>query len=260
MLGATIDVTGRKQSMSQLMEQRDQLTHLSRVAMLGQMSGSLAHELNQPLTAILSNAQAAQRFLAIDNVDLDEVREILKDIVTDDQRAGEVIRRLRLLLKKGELHRLPLDLNDAVQEVLNLVRNDLLNDQITLRTEFAPDLPIIEGDRVQLEQVMLNFIVNATEAMQQVATSEKELVVRTERLRDDGVRLSVSDTGSGIAPDIVNEVFDAFITTKPAGMGLGLKVCRTIIEAHGGRLGGKNNPVRGATFHFEIPPAQSQQT
>jgi two-component system sensor kinase FixL len=164
-------------------EQRNELAHLSRVTMLGELSGSLAHELNQPLTAILSNAQAAQRFLARDDVDLDEVRAILKDIVSDDKRAGEVIRGLRLLLTKGEMPHQRLDLNDVVRDTIRLVRSDLLNNAIDLDIELAPDLPMVSADRVQLQQVLLNLMVNGYEAMSDAAGAERKLVVRTARLK-----------------------------------------------------------------------------
>ncbi|MCG3149082.1 MAG: Adaptive-response sensory-kinase SasA [Verrucomicrobiae bacterium] len=247
------DITDRKRAALESYRDRAEITHLSRVAMLGEMSGSLAHELNQPLTAILSNAQAAQRFLADGQADLNEVREILRDIVADDLRAGEVIRRLRLLLKKGEVHSLPLDLNEVVQDVLKMVRNDLLNHSITLQTAFAPDLPAIHGDRVQLQQVMLNLILNATDAMATNAYADRQLAVQTERTPAGAVRISIRDRGHGLTPEAQARIFQPFFTTKLTGMGLGLKVCRTIITAHGGQLGGENNPDAGATFYFELP-------
>jgi PAS domain S-box-containing protein len=257
--GADIDVTGRKQAELEITEQRAELAHLSRVAMLGELAGSLAHELNQPLTAILSNAQAAQRFLADENVDLDEFRDILKDIVADDQRAGEIIRRLRLLLKKGEVNRLPLDLNEVVQDVLKLIGNDLVNHNIKLHTKYAPDMPVIEGDRVQLQQVLLNLIINATDAMAQTSPAEKQLLVRTERTPEGEVRVAVVDRGTGISPGVLEKIFEPYFTTKTGGLGLGLKVCRTIITAHGGRIGAENNSEKGATFHFTLPAGKKEQ-
>ncbi len=234
-------------------QQQSELAHLSRVTMLGELSGSLAHELNQPLTAILSNAQAAQRFLAHDNADLDEVRDILKDIVDEDKRAGEVIRRLRLLLKKGEVQHQPLDLNEVVLEVLKLVRSDLVNQGVTAQTELAPGLPVLHGDRVQLQQVLLNLVINACDAMSGVATADRQFIVRTKPAYGQGVEASVSDCGDGIPADKLEQVFEPFFTTKAHGMGLGLSVCRTIITAHGGKLWVTNNAARGATFHFTLP-------
>ncbi len=250
------DITERKRAAVESYRDRAEITHLSRVAMLGEMSGSLAHELNQPLTAILSNAQAAQRFLADGKVDINEVRDILKDIVADDLRAGEVIRRLRLLLKKGEVHSLPLDLNEVVQDVLKMVRNDLLNHGITLKTEFAPDLPAVCGDRVQFQQVLLNLLLNSSDAMITNSYAERQVAVQTQRTTAGGVRVSIRDRGHGLTPEAQTRIFEPFFTTKPTGMGLGLKVCHTIITAHGGQLVGVNNPDKGATFCFELPAGQ----
>ncbi len=233
--------------------QQKELAHLSRVTMLGELSGSMAHELNQPLAAILSNAQAALRFLARGDADLAEVREILQDIVDQDKRAGEVISRLRALLKKGEVHRQPLDVNDIAQEVLALIQGDLVNHGVTTRTYLAPDLPMVRGDRVQLQQVLLNLVMNASDAMSGKPAGDRRLIVRTERSREDGVRVSVSDRGSGMTPDTAARVFEPFFTTKPEGLGLGLSVCRTIITAHGGTISAVNNPDEGATFGFTLP-------
>ena len=251
--GVSMDITDRKQAEADASQQRAELAHLSRVTMLGELSGSMAHELNQPLTAILSNAQAAIRFLAHDNIDLNEVRDILKDIVEQDNRAGEVIRRLRLLLKKGEVRQQPLDLNDVVQEVLKLIRSDLVNQSVVAHTELATDLPPVKGDRVQLQQVLLNLVMNACDAMNGNAPADRQLVVRTELCADKNVRVSVADGGVGLAPDKLEQVFMPFYTTKPHGLGLGLSVCRTIITAHGGNLWAANGEARGAVFNFTIP-------
>ncbi|MFT4549695.1 MAG: signal transduction histidine kinase/ligand-binding sensor domain-containing protein [Verrucomicrobiales bacterium] len=240
-------------------QQQAELEHLSRVTMLGELSGSLAHELNQPLTAILSNAQAALRFLAREDADLDEVREILADIVADDQRAGDVIRRLRLLLKKGELQLVQLDLNALVREVLKLVSNDLLNHSVALEIELVPGPLPICGDPVNLQQVILNLVINATDAMAAIPPSERCLRVRSERTDAGSARVSICDSGEGIATDSRDRIFESFFTTKANGMGLGLKVCLTIIEAHEGQLVGDNNPDRGATFHFTLPLAETER-
>jgi PAS domain S-box-containing protein len=253
MMGATIDITARKQAELEVQQQRGELAHLSRVTMLGELSGSLAHELNQPLTAILSNAQAAQRFLAHDNADLNEVRDILADIVAEDKRAGEVIRRLRLLLKKGEVQHQPFDLNEAVREVLKLVRSDLVNQGVAVHTELAPALPAVNADRVQLQQVLLNLVMNACDAMAGGPAGDHKLIIRTGLAGNEGIRVSVADRGVGLAPDNLEKAFEPFFTTKVQGMGLGLSVCRTIITAHGGKLWAANNPERGATFHFTLP-------
>ena len=259
MVGAAIDITERKQAEAALLRQRAELAHLSRVAMLGELSGSMAHELNQPLTAILSNAQAAQRFLAGDQADLAEVRDILADIVAEDKRAGEIIRRLRLLLKKGEVQHQPLNVNEVVQEVLKLVRSDLVNQNVTAQTELAPDLPVVHGDRVQLQQVLLNLVMNACEAMAGAEKSARQLTIRTDRSEDGSVRVSVADCGPGIAPEKLEQIFESFYTTKPQGMGLGLTVCRTIITAHHGKLWATSKPGRGATLCFTLPVARGRQ-
>ena len=251
-IGTCIDITERKQTELEIAQQRNELAHLSRVTMLGELSGSLAHELNQPLTAILSNAQAAQRFLAHENADLDNVRDILKDIVAEDKRAGEIIRRLRLLLKKGEVQQQALDANEVVQEVLKLVHSDLVNHGVAAHTELAPGLPAVKADRVQIQQVLLNLVMNACDAMSGTPGGDRKLIVGTSPADNKGVLISITDQGTGIAPDKLEQVFEPFFSTKPHGMGLGLTVCRTIITVHGGKLWAVNNPDRGATFHVNL--------
>jgi len=255
--GASLDITARKTAEAELLQQRNALAHLSRVTMVGELSGSLAHELNQPLTAILSNAQAAQRHLAGPAPDLVEVQEILKDIVAEDKRAGEVIRRLRVLLRKGEVNLQPLDLSEIVEDVLKIMRSDLVNQGVAVTIDAAAGLPAVAGDRVQLQQVLLNLVLNACDAMAGgAAAGEHRLAVRVGRDEAGGVRVSVADRGPGMTPEGLARVFEPFFTTKPHGLGLGLAVCRTIIEAHGGRIWAENNPeAPGATFHFSIPVA-----
>jgi PAS domain S-box-containing protein len=250
--GVTIDITEHKTAALELAQQQRELAHLSRVVMLGELSGALAHELNQPLTAILSNAQAAQRFLAADPVDLVELRAILDDIVSEDQRAGEVIKRLRQLLSTGETQRVPLDLNELLTDTLRLLRSDLLNQQVTLHAELAPGLPAVWADRVQLQQVLINLVVNACDAMRELPAVERRLVLRTAARADGGLQLSVIDRGCGLPSDRPERVFESFYTTKPGGMGLGLSLCRTIIQAHGGRLWAENHQGPGASFHVSL--------
>jgi PAS domain S-box-containing protein len=247
------DITASKKAEAEATEQRAELAHLSRVTMLGELSGSLAHELNQPLTAILSNAQAAQRFLAHDDVDRDELREILSDIVDQDKRAGEVIHRLRLLLKKGEVERQSLDVNNVVQEVLKLIRGDLANQSVTTLAKLGSALPNVQGDRVQLQQVLLNLVMNACDAMNRNAPTDRQIVISTELADGAGICFSVSDRGPGVAVEKLEQVFEPFITSKAHGLGLGLPICRSIITAHGGKLWAVNNAERGATFHFTLP-------
>lgn len=251
--GVVLDVTERSRLEREAALQRSELAHLSRVATLGELSGSLAHEINQPLMGILSNAQAAQRFLAGDDVNLDEVREILADIVEDDKRAGEVIRRLRALLKKGEVQHGPLDIATVVDEVLRLTRNDLMNRDVTIATDLARDMPPILGDRIQLQQVLLNLVMNACDAMER--TQPREIAIRARRPDRAALEIAVSDRGCGIPPADLERIFDPFVTTKEHGTGLGLSVCRTIVAAHGGRLWAENDSECGATFRFTLPLA-----
>jgi PAS domain S-box-containing protein len=248
----TIDITDHKVAALRLEQQQRELAHLSRVVMLGELSGALAHELNQPLTAILSNAQAAQRFLAAEPVDLVELREILDDIVSEDQRAGEVIKRLRQLLSTGETQRQPLDLNELLSDTVRLLRSDLLNQKVTLQAELAPDLPPVSADRVQLQQVLINLVVNACDAMRDLPPAERRLVLRTAAREGGDVQLSVVDRGCGLPVDQPERVFESFFTTKPGGMGLGLSVCRTIVQAHGGRLWAESHGGPGAVFHVSL--------
>jgi two-component system, LuxR family, sensor kinase FixL len=231
------------------------MAHLARVAMLGELSGSLAHELNQPLSAILSNAQAAQRLLARNPPELEKVTEILADIVKSDKRAGAVITRLRSLLKKEEAQHHPLDMNEVVQEVLALMNSDFLNRQVRVHAELAPELPAVTGDRVQLQQVLLNLFINGCDAMAG-SRAQRGLMVRSESISGRNVRVSVSDRGTGIPPADLERIFDPFVTTKPQGLGLGLAVCRSIVAAHDGRLWATNNPDGGATLTIELPQRQ----
>jgi two-component system sensor kinase FixL len=258
MRGASLDITKRKQAELEAARQRNEMAHLSRVTMLGQLSGSIAHELSLPLSAILSNAQAAQQILTNGRTDLAEVREILNDIVSEDKRAGEVIRHLRLWLKKGEVQHDSIRINEVVQDVLKLVRNDLVNQNIRVDTELARNLPDLIGDPVQLQQVLLNLVVNACDAMTDGITPERQLLIRTEIENGSGeVLVSVTDRGGSIPGEKIEQIFEPFFTTKAKGMGLGLSVCRTIIAAHGGKLWATNNADRGATFHFSLPIGRS---
>ena len=232
--------------------QRDELVHLSRVAMLGELAGSLAHELNQPLTAILSNAEAAVRFLARDPIDVSELRSLLEDIAADDKRAGEVISRMRALLRKEEVHYRPLDVNQVVLDVLKLMRSDLLIRRVGVSAELAPTLPLVDGDRIQLQQVLVNLVMNGCDAMDGSGT-DRQLTLRTITTPSEEVEVSVVDHGRGIPSKDLERVFDPFVSTKMDGVGLGLTVCRGIIAAHHGRLWGTNNADNGATFHFTLP-------
>jgi PAS domain S-box-containing protein len=252
------DVTEHRRLEVDAQRSRDEIAHLSRVGVVTELSGSLAHELNQPLGAILSNTEAIRRLLTHERPDLAEVRAILNDIVADDQRAGEVIQRVRLLLRKGAVQPELLDVADVVRQVLRLAGRELADRGVVLHADLATGLPPVRGDRVQLQQVLLNLVMNATEAMADVPPDERVARVCAERLDGGGVRVSVSDNGPGIAPEMVEDIFQPFISTKPWGMGMGLAICRTIVTAHGGRLWVTNDPGAGATFQFTLPAAAAR--
>lgn len=232
---------------------RQELAHVGRVSTLGALTVSLAHELNQPLTAILSNAEAAEQLLDADAPKLKDVREILQDIVRDDRRATEVIHRLRGLLRKGNLEPAALAINEIVGEVARLVSADAVVRNVSVRLELAPDLPPVWGDRVQLQQVVLNLLLNGLDAMLEGGGEDRSLVLQTIRMSPDIVEVAVRDSGAGIDEAALDQVFQAFYTTKVAGMGMGLTIARAIVEAHGGRLTARNNPAGGATFAFTLP-------
>ena len=247
------DITERQRAQREAQEQRQLLTHLGRVAVLGELSGALAHELSQPLTAILSNAQAARRMLTRQPVDLREIDEILADIASADRRAGEVIRRLRAMFKRGESNRQLLDLNEVARDVLDFARSDLLTRHVQVTTRLAVDLPKVRGDSVQVQQVLLNLIVNGCEAMIGNDPNDRSLVIETGVVDPDTVSVSVLDNGSGIRADILDQLFEPFVTTKRQGLGLGLTICRSIATAHGGQLWAGNNEDRGSAFRLLLP-------
>jgi signal transduction histidine kinase len=243
----------RKQGDLEAQRLRQELAHIGRVSAMGELTASLAHELSQPLTAILNNAEAVQCLLAGDAVNLELVREAVADIVADDRRAGEVIHRLRVLLKKGDLEFGWLDANAMVSEVAWLVRSDAIGRNVCMRLELGPDLPDVRGDRVQLQQVVLNLVLNGFESMRQTGPGERLLVIRTARDSAAAVGISVRDSGSGFDATDNDRMFQPLYTTKTEGLGMGLAIARTIVGAHGGRLGATNNVGHGATFHFTLP-------
>ena len=218
----------------------------------------MLHELNQPLTAILSNAHAGEPCLAQGAPPLDEVREILQDVVGDARRAGEVIQRLRGLLRKDEARVLPLNINQVIREMAAFVHTDAILRNLVIDLNLAPELPLVRGDRVHLQQVLLNLVLNGMEAMSPEG-AERRTVVQT--LQAEGaVRVSVRDQGPGIPEDTLSRIFETFYTTKPNGMGMGLAISRSIVEAHGGRIWAENNPDRGATFAFTLPGCLNQES
>jgi signal transduction histidine kinase len=231
---------------------RDEMAHFTRVSTMGELTASLAHELSQPLTGILANAQAAQRLLAATPPNLEEVRASLGDIVADDRRAGDIIRRLRELLKKSEPRRMVLDLNALVEDVVKLVGSDALSRSVSITVDPDPALPPLRADRVQLQQVVLNLLMNAMEAMATTPEGARAVSIRTQCLDGQAAHVSVKDAGPGITEDALARIFEPFYTTKPDGMGMGLSIARSIVEAHGGRLWATGNPSGGATFHFTV--------
>jgi signal transduction histidine kinase len=246
----------RRRAEAELLNTRAELAHMTRVFTLGELSGSLAHELNQPLAAILSNAQAAQRFIATGGQeDLLEVREILADIVQADKHAGEVIRRMRSMVKKDVIDAAPLDLANAVNEVLLLLHSDAVLRHVHVSLQVDPDLPAVLGNRIQLQQVILNLMLNAFDAMNELHPSQRNAFLKIGREGQKTLKVSVTDVGHGLPENSIGRVFEAFYTTKPTGLGMGLSISRSIVEAHRGRLWAENNRERGATFCFTVPLA-----
>ncbi|WP_052572712.1 ATP-binding protein [Haloferula sp. BvORR071] len=256
-LSVIVDISARREAEAEARRHRDELAHVTRVTTLSELSGSLAHELNQPLAIILANAQAAQRMLAQSPPDLVEVKEILSDIVDEDRRAGEVIQRLRALLKRGETQMLPVSFNDIVTQVLHLTHTDLLGRGVTVSTDLADDLPLVSGDRVQLQQILLNLVLNAAEATMEKPGGSRHVVISTSE-KDGIVRLAVRDSGIGL-PEDIERLFEPFYTTKAQGLGMGLAICRSIVAAHGGRLRAEPHAEGGAVFHLDIPATVQEQ-
>ncbi|MCE5232526.1 MAG: PAS domain S-box protein [Mizugakiibacter sp.] len=246
------DITERKRMERDMAVQRDELAHLSRAASLSALSGSLAHELNQPLTAILSNAQAGARFLARETPDLDEVAVSLANIVDNAKRAGDVIRKLRSMLRNDRTDFVQLDINSVVRDTMLIVRSDLIDRRVEAVLDLSEELPRVKGDRVQLQQVLLNLIMNAADAMSEVARGRR-LTLRTLVNGRSAVELQVADVGPGIPERDLERVFEPFVTGKRGGMGLGLSVCTMIVQAHGGKLWATRNSAGGATLHFLLP-------
>ena len=258
LMGVVVDIDRRKLAELEAEGQRQELAHLTRVGVVSQLSGALAHELSQPLATIFTNAQAGLRFLAQEPVDLQEIHAILDSIRAEDKRASEIIDRLRIMLRKGKTQPQRLDLNEVVTEVLNLVSSDLIRRGVGVTTELASDLPLIRGDRIQLQQVLLNLIVNACEAMSQNDSGERKLTIVTARNGVGTAQISIVDSGSGIPADQLDELFKPFVSTKAQGLGLGLSISRSIISAHGGRCWAANNPDSGASFFVTLPAVGSE--
>jgi PAS domain S-box-containing protein len=250
-LETNTDITSRRHAEEVARKAQEELAHAARVATMGELAASIAHEVNQPLSGVVINANACLRWLASQSPNLDEARDALQRIIRDGKRASDVITRVRALSRKSAAERESLDLNDAIRSVVTIIQGELRKNRVVLTLNLAPDLPAVLGDRVQMQQVILNLAINAIEALSGVVGRQRELVIRTER-EDEHVRVSVRDSGSGLAPDAMGRIFDAFYTTKHTGLGMGLSISRSIVESHGGTLSVALNEGPGTTFHFTI--------
>jgi C4-dicarboxylate-specific signal transduction histidine kinase len=245
------EIRERQRAEVALQKSQAELAHVTRVMTLGELMASIAHEVNQPLTAVVTNAQACLRWLALDA--RDEARAAVERIVRDSNRASEVIQRVRALVKKSDPQMVALDINDVIREAISLEQREMLNQRVSLRTELASALPPVLGDRVQLQQVVINLVMNALEAMAPVTDRPRDMLIRSQRDDSNEVLVAVRDSGTGIDLENSKRLFNAFFTTKPTGMGMGLSISRSIIEAHGGRLWVSPNAEHGATFQFTLP-------
>jgi PAS domain S-box-containing protein len=259
-VGTDMDITERKQAEAEIRESERryrevemELAHTNRVATMGQLSASIAHEVNQPIAAAITNAHAALRWLGARPPDLEEVRQALGRIVNNGARAGDVISRIRDLVRKAPPRKDSLEINEAIREVIALTRSEVVKNGVSVQTQLAEGLPLIQGDRVQLQQVILNLIINAVEAMSGTSEGSRELLISTGKAESDEVLVAVRDSGPGLAPESFERLFEAFYTTKPGGLGMGLSICRSIIEAHRGRLWATANVGQGAVFQFTVP-------
>ena len=252
MRGVSVDITDRMLAEAELQALQRELAHVQRVSAIGQLSSALAHEINQPLGAILRNTEAAELFLQMDPPDLEELRDIILDIRSDEQRASVVIERMRSLLKRSILQLETLALKDLVEQVVMLLHAETQLRRTTLEVDVPPDFPRVRGDRVHLQQVIMNLVMNSMEASDEDASGTHHIVIRASQTADGLGELAVIDNGKGVPPDQLPHLFEPFFTTKPKGTGIGLAISKTIVEAHGGRITAQNNPERGATFRFTL--------
>ena len=252
-VGALMDITATKQAQDALSRAQAELAHVTRVTALGELAASIAHEVNQPLAAIVVDGAAGLRWLDQQPPVLDEARSSMESMISDAKRAGEVIHRIRTLSKKTNPEMTQIDVNDVIEEAAALVRHEARSHRVAMRLQLAPGLPSIRGDRIQLQQVIINLAINGVQAMAMVADRTRELLIRTQKLESDRVLVAVQDVGVGIEPENLNRLFSAFYTTKPDGLGMGLSICRSIIEAHAGQLSASRNAGPGMTFQFTLP-------
>jgi C4-dicarboxylate-specific signal transduction histidine kinase len=252
-------VTDSKIAEEALDRARSELAHVTRVTTLNALTASIAHEVNQPLSGVVSNGSACLRWLAEDAPDLEEIREAVRDIVRDGRRAADVIARIRALATKRTTPREKLDLNETIREVLAIVGDEAKRKSVMIRTRFADDVFPVLGDRVQLQQVVLNLVMNGLEAMSTVSERARELAVTTVNIDADQVQVTVEDSGIGLDPNRIERIFDPFYTTKPTGMGMGLSISRSILQQHGGQLWATPNDGPGASFHFTLPKHHEEE-
>ena len=257
--GISMDITERKQAEDELQEHRNELAHISRVSALGQLSSSLAHEINQPLGAILRNAEAAELFLKQTPPDLDELLAIITDIRKDEQRAASVIERMRLLLKRRELQFEILVVEELIAQVIKLLNAEIQSRHATLQIEVPGELPKIVGDRVHLQQVILNLVLNSLDAMDEIDAGQRQIVIRASQMMDSVVELAVIDRGTGFTAGQLQHLFEPFYTTKSQGTGIGLAISKTLVEMHGGEISAENNPEGGSTVRFTVKVAQQKE-
>ena len=254
------DITERKRAEEALSKAQTELAHITRVMTMGELAASIAHEINQPLAAVVTNGNACMRWLTRSQPDLEEAKDAVQRIIRDGKRASEVIARIRALLKRTATNRAPLDINEVIQETMALAQSEAQRRRVSLRTDFAANLPSVLGDRVQLQQVILNLMMNGIEAMSSVSDGSRQLLIKTQRDDSEQVLISVTDSGIGLDPKHAERLFEAFFTTKTEGMGMGLSISRSIIEAHGGRLWATPNAGSGATFQFTVPISPDVET
>jgi PAS domain S-box-containing protein len=257
-IGVVEDITERKRAEEALHQTQAALSHLSRVMTMGELTASIAHEVNQPLAAVVNNGYACLRWLDRAEPDLAEARASVELMIRDGHRASSVIQRIRALSKKTDPQRAWLDINDVIHEVIALVDSEVRTHRVTLRTELSAALPLVQGDRIQLQQVVLNVLLNGIEAMQTVTGRDRELQIRSYRHASDEVGVTLRDAGIGLDPENLTHVFSAFFTTKPGGMGIGLSISRTIIEAHGGRLWATLDDGRERPFSSPCPRQRAE--